>query len=78
MNKVEAVAATLCERPDLLVRVAEHLITTGLLDEDIHEVAEAVCVATFGPRVPCECGSMVLPGFLCWGCEEWVAPEVGR
>lgn len=72
--RAERIAQTLRERPDLLARVAGFLLSHGLLDENSHEVAEDVCVATFGPRVPCACGSFVLPGFLCWGCEEWTAP----
>ena len=75
--RAQRIAQTLRERPDLLVRVAEMLVTFGLLDEDSHEVADDVCVATFGQRVLCPCGSFVLPGFLCWSCAEWTAPEGG-
>jgi hypothetical protein len=74
--KVERVAALLRERGDLLAQVAEFLVTDGLVDEASFEIAERVCVAAFGHRVECPiCESPVFPGFLCWGCEEWVAPE---
>lgn len=77
-DRAERVVGTLRERSDLLVRVAEFLISYGLMDEDAQEVSEDVCVATFGPRVPCACGSFVFPGFLCWGCDEWTAPETAE
>ena len=81
--RAERIAQTLRERPDLLVRVAEYLVSDGLLGEDTYGIAEDVCVATFGPRVPCGgteggCGSFVFPGFLCLGCGEWTAPETAE
>ena len=40
------------------------------------EFLEVVEPRVFGERVECpECGSMVLPGLRCWGCDEWTAPE---
>ena len=76
MNHAQQVAETLNKNPDLLLQVAEFLIDDGLLEESTFEMAEAICVATFGERVECpKCGSTVFPGFLCWGCEDWTAEE---
>jgi len=37
---------------------------------------EEIFVEVYGERVTCpDCGSGVLPTYLCWGCEEWTAPE---
>ena len=75
-EKIQRMATTLQQTPELLHEVAAFLFSdAALLSEDGHEVAEQVCVATFGERVECACGSLVFPGFLCWGCEEWTAPE---
>ncbi len=46
-------------------------------DETYQEFADVVEPHIFGKRVECpECGCMVLPGLLCWGCGTWTAPEV--
>lgn len=77
MNHAQKVAETLSKNADLLLRVARFLVSEGLLSEDSFELAETVCIATFGQRVTCpECRSEVFPGFLCWGCEDWTAEEV--
>ena len=40
---------------------------------------ESIFVEVYGERVGCpDCGSGVFPGHLCWGCEEWTAPEVNE
>ena len=36
---------------------------------------EPIFIEVYGERVECECGSLVFPGELCWGCEEWTAPK---
>jgi len=75
VTHAEHVRATLRDRPDLLLRLADWLITDGLVAEDTCDLADEICVATFGTRVVCPgCGSTVFPGFTCWGCEEWTAP----
>lgn len=77
-EKRSRIVRVLTKRPSVLNRLA-HWLYTGALetcdDDEIRELAEAVCVAAFGARVECpDCHSLVFPGFLCWDCEEWVAP----
>lgn len=46
-------------------------------DETYQEFADLVEPHVFGERAECPvCGSMVLPGLLCWGCDEWTAAEI--
>lgn len=64
---------------DIRRKVARFLLTDALDDEVAHALAEEVCTAALGDRVPCpRCGSMVFPGLLCWGCEDWTAPAGGQ
>jgi hypothetical protein len=70
---VEKMADTLFANSELRYRVAAFLFEDGLEDENAQEVAEAVAIATFGARVECKtngCGALVLPGLVCWNCEE--------
>lgn len=77
MNHAQKVAKTLSTNADLLLQVAKFLVSDGLLSEGSFELAETIYIATFGHRVTCpECGSEVFPGFLCWGCEDWMAEEM--
>jgi hypothetical protein len=74
-DHVERIVAVLLARRDVLEQIAAWIVTDALEDEETHEWAEEVCLEAFGPRVECPvCGSLVLPTFQCWGCEEWVAP----
>lgn len=76
MNVDERIVAILKVRDDLLKRLAPIIYGELLEYEDTYEVAEEICAAAFGKRVRCpECGTLVFPGFLCLGCEEWTAPE---
>ncbi len=53
------------------------LCETGSGEVDYYQdFADVVEPHVFGERAECpECGSLVLPGLLCWGCDEWTALE---
>ena len=50
----------------------------GIFDRELEEPSgpeiDALLEHHFGPKQECpRCGSLVVPGLICWGCEEWRA-----
>ena len=66
-----------CKADDAHLQRVLDIVTNddNMMDGYIDDM-EPIFVEVYGERVICgkNCGSLVFPGHLCWGCEEWTAP----
>ena len=72
----ERIIKALREQPDLLQGVGWSILRAINGDHrTASQLARWVAEVALGRRVKCPlCRNMVYPGFMCWGCGDWVAP----
>lgn len=60
-----------------LTRLLDLILDEDSMMDGYADGMEPFFVEAFGERVECDMcqNSQVLPGHLCWDCEEWTAPD---